>query len=232
MYEIIKKEHFDIANLKVSMGNSILSLKEILRVNFLSLFEEINGVEEVLKKDRANVYLNMDYKTKDLYINEIKKISEETKISEIYIANKIIEISGTKDEDQKKHIGYYLIDEGKQELLNSLGVKQKKKVSRKIKIKRYVFGIYLITTIASLIIGLSFFFNTKKTILSVLVSLVLYIPISEIVIQTINYILSKTVKPKIIPKLDLSDGVSPGERSHQPPIMLLKFLFSTSCDSC
>ena len=189
------------------MGNSILSLKEILRVNFLSLFEEINGVEEVLKKDMANVYLNMDYKTKDLYRNEIKKISEETKISEIYIANKIIEISSTKDEDKKRHIGYYLIDDGKQELLNSLGVKQKKKVSNKIKIKRYVFGIYLITTIASLILGLSFFLNTRRIILSVIVSLILYIPISEIVIQTINYILSKTVKPKIIPKLDLSGGV-------------------------
>ena len=109
----IKKEHYDIAISKVSIGNSILSLKEILRVNFLSLFEEINGVEEVLKNDPAKIYSKMDYKTKDNYRNEIKKLSEQTKISEIYIANKIIEIASKEVEEKKKHIGYYLISSRK-----------------------------------------------------------------------------------------------------------------------
>ena len=59
--EVIQKEHYDIAILKVSLGNSILSLKEILRVDFLSLFEKINGVEEILKKDPSNVYHKMEF---------------------------------------------------------------------------------------------------------------------------------------------------------------------------
>ena len=79
--EVITKEHYDIAAAKVSMGNSIISIKEILRVNFLDLFENINGVEEILKKDPANVYSKMDYKTKEDYRNKIKQISEKTKIS-------------------------------------------------------------------------------------------------------------------------------------------------------
>ena len=111
--EAIKKEHYNIANLKVSIGNSILSLKEILRVNFLNLFEGINGVEEILKKDPANVYSKMDYKTKEEYRNVIKQISEKTKISEIYIANKLIELASKKENDKKRHIGYYLIKERK-----------------------------------------------------------------------------------------------------------------------
>lgn len=49
----IEKEHYDIAISKVSIGNSITSIKEILRIDFLSLFEEINGVEDILKKDPA-----------------------------------------------------------------------------------------------------------------------------------------------------------------------------------
>lgn len=111
--DAIKKEHYNIAILKVSMGNSILSLKEILRVNFLNLFEKINGVEEILKEDPANVYSKMDFKTKDNYRNELKKISEKTKISEIYIANKIIEISNKNNGGYRKHIGYYLIGDRK-----------------------------------------------------------------------------------------------------------------------
>ena len=55
----------------------------------------------------------MDYKTKDTYRNEIKKIADKTKISEIYIANKIIEIANKKTDEKEKHIGYYLISERK-----------------------------------------------------------------------------------------------------------------------
>ena len=92
-------------------------MKEVLRINFLSLFEEINGVEEILKQDPAEVYSYMDFKTKDVYRNEIKKISENTKISEIYIANKIIELSKKEVEDKKRHIGFYLIEERKKNII-------------------------------------------------------------------------------------------------------------------
>lgn len=118
----IKKEHYDIANSKVSIGNSIISLKEILRVNYISLFEEINGVEEILKSDPAKVYSKMDYKTKNYYRNEIKKISEETKISEIYIANKIIELANKSENDKKRHIGYYLIQNRKRRNIKKIGL--------------------------------------------------------------------------------------------------------------
>ena len=38
---MVKKEHFEIAVNKVLMGNSITSIKEIQRINFLEIFENI-----------------------------------------------------------------------------------------------------------------------------------------------------------------------------------------------
>lgn len=114
--EITKKEHFDIALKKVSIGNSIKSIKEVSRINFLEIFEAINGVEDILKQDPAGVYSIMDYKTKSCYRNKIKEISKKTKISEIYIASKALELAQEaklkKVENEKQlHIGYYLISE-------------------------------------------------------------------------------------------------------------------------
>lgn len=101
--EVIQKEHFDIALKKVSMGNSITSINTIIRVNFLEIFEQINGVEEILKKDPANVYSKMDYKTKAYYRNEIEKISKKTKISEMYIAKKCLELAQKwKERNERK----------------------------------------------------------------------------------------------------------------------------------
>jgi len=206
--EVIQKEHYDIAILKVSLGNSIISLKEILRVNFSSLFEEINGVEEILKKDPAGVYSKMDYKTKEYYRNEIKDISEKTKISELYIAKKIVELASRykTSEDlikrKKTHVGYYLISGGKEELSTELGIKNKKNVSNMSKATRYIFSIYSISMILSLLIGVFIYYSSRNIIFSSIISLSIFIPISEIVQQLVNYILNKKIKPILIPKLD------------------------------
>lgn len=64
--DVIKKEHFEIATQKVLIGNSITSIKEIQRINFLEIFEKINGVEEILKQDPANVYEKMVTKQKNI----------------------------------------------------------------------------------------------------------------------------------------------------------------------
>ena len=211
--EVIQKEHYDIAISKVSLGNSIISLKEILRVNFLSLFEEINGVEDILKRDPADVYIKMDYKTKEYYRNEIKQISERTKISELYIAKKAVELSNryvdkeNVENRKKSHIGYYLISDGKNELLNNLGIKNKKYISNMTKAKMYIFLVYFITTILVLLLGEYIYYTKRNIIATIITAIVMYIPVSEITQQLINYILNKKVKPTIIPKMDFNGGI-------------------------
>ena len=108
--DVIKKEHFEIATQKVLMGNSITSIKEIQRINFLDIFEKINGVEEILKKDPANVYEKMDYKTKEYYRGKIKEISKKTKISEIYIARKMLELAQENLQECQRNKQQHLIE--------------------------------------------------------------------------------------------------------------------------
>lgn len=204
--ETIQKEHFDIALQKVLIGNSITSIREISRINFLMLFEEINGVEEILKKDPAEIYSKMDYKTKSYYREKIKELANKTKISENYIANKVLEIANDNIHDEKKaHIGYYLIDEGYNELIKKLNANSKLiKKSNKEKSAIYIAAIYMLTTVLAIICGLWLYKRTNMLIYSIAITIISIIPISEILIQIINYLLVKIVKPKIIPKLDLS----------------------------
>jgi len=201
--EVIRKEHFDIAIQKVSIGNSITSIREISRINFSKLFEEINGVEEILKNDPANVYDKMDYKTKEYYRNTIKKLSEKTNISEMYIAKKALELSKKAKQEKKMHIGYYLIGRGVQVLKDKLGLKNSK---RHRKAKKYLISIYAVTIILTLLLWV--YLNAKLNfIIATITSIISIIPISEIYIRILNYILSKIVKPKLLPKLALAEGI-------------------------
>ena len=218
LQDVIKKEHFDIAMRKISMGNSILSIKALNRMNMIEIFEEINGVEDILKQDPAEVYDKMDYKTKIEYRNKIKEISKKTKISEIYIAKKALELAKrsesleteknietkeTEDTERKKksHIGYYILSDGKKELLEMLTEKKVKIFSNNTKVKLYVASIITFTLLITIAISFVFYQSTKLLLPTILLGILLLLPIENIVVQVIQTILGKIVKPKLIPKM-------------------------------
>ncbi len=208
--EVIQKEHFDIALKKVSMGNSITSINTIIRVNFLDIFEQINGVEEILKKDPASVYSNMDYKTRAYYRQEIEKIAKKNKLSEIYIAKKCLELAEKSKGPQitkQAHIGYYLIDKGKAQLLSELLNKKVKYTKPIIKEKIYIAGVTLISIFIGLLCGMYVHKSTGNVVISALVFITALIPSQTITVQVIQYFLSKLIKPKILPKLDFKSGI-------------------------
>lgn len=96
LQEVIKKQHFDVALKKATIGNAIRSIHSMQRMNFAEVFENINGVEEILRHDPSKIYENMDYKTKEYYRNVVKEIAEKTKISEIYIAKQVIVLAKSR----------------------------------------------------------------------------------------------------------------------------------------
>ena len=222
--EIVKKEHFDVAVKKVLVGNAIITLKNISRVNFLEIFESINGVEDILKQDPAQQYDKMDVDTKTYYRNKIQEISKKTKISEIYIAKKCLELSKKAKEkletndindERKTHIGYYLIDKGRNEIAKELVNKNIRLLSNETKVNYYIFGIWSITIILALTLSIGEYFLLAKhinnsilnTIYTSVIFIISIIPIENIVTKTTQYILSKIVKPKVIPKLDFQNGI-------------------------
>ena len=204
--EVIKKEHFDRAVKKVSIGNSITSIKNIQRINFIDIFEEINQVDDILREDPAGVYDKMDYKTKIYYRNKIKELSQKTKISEIYIAKKCLELAQNK-EGKKSHIGYYLIDEGSKSLMEVLQNKKIRSLSNNQKMGLYIIVKTLITLVLSILFGVYMYFQSGNFVFSIIITALIYLPIEIILIQIMQYALGKIVKPKLIPKIDLQNGI-------------------------
>ncbi len=207
--EIVKKEHLYVATLKIKIGSCITSIKDINRINFQKVFEKTNKTEELLNEDPCKVFKKMTEETKEVYREKIKEISNKLKISEIYITEEILKLSNRyKDEKnvkekRKSHVGYYLIDDGKNELMEELTEKRIKK-KHKLNPKTYINGIIFI----SLFIDLFFVWNLKMpALVSLITAILIYIPIYEIVIKIINYIMCKIIKPIKIPKIDYENGI-------------------------
>lgn len=211
--EVVQKEHFYIANLKVTIGNSIKSLKEVGRINFGELFSHINGAEEILSLDPAKVYPYMEEESKAYYRGKLEKLSRKNKVSEIYIAEKIIGLckkyEKTEDlEDKKKaHVGYYLIGKGINELYKELEIKQSIYFTNEVKSRLYISGIILGSLYIDFLISMNIYLKTRNVVIAIISSLLMYIPINEILVRILNYILGKFVKPTLIPKMDFEKEI-------------------------
>lgn len=208
-----------------------MTLKAISRINFLEIFEKINRVEDILKQDPAKQYEKMDSTTKSYYRNAIQEISKKTKISEIYIAKKCLELSlqaSEKPEANEKsmHIGFYLISDGKETLLNSLLEKKITLKSNEEKAKIYIETVWGVSLLLTLILSINFYYMfwyksfgdvarnlignipiLVKVLLSIILALVSILPIENIVSKILQYVLSKVIKPKLIPKIDFQNGI-------------------------
>ena len=211
--DVIQKEHFHIANIKITIGNGIKSLKEIGHINFGELFSYTNATEEILKQDPANVYKYMDEESKNYYREQISKISKKSKISEVYIAEKVIELSKRYEnkeklsEKRKSHVGYYLIDNGINELKKALEIKYKKENKNETGIKLYIATLIILPIYFDFILSYLIYYSYQNLFFSILMAIVLYIPISEIIVKFINYVLSKCKKPEKLPKMDYEKGL-------------------------
>lgn len=214
--EVIQKEHLYIANLKITMGNCIKSLRDISRINFNELLGMMNGTEEILNRDLAKVYPIMDQETKNYYKSIIEKLSKKTKISEVYIAEKIIEISKKYEKmnnNKKLHVGYYLIDEGYKELLSALLNKNIKIRTSEYEQKLYVASFFSISLFIVFIISILMQLKFNNLVITVITAILTWIPISEIVIRSINYLLGKLRSPTLIPKLDYENFIPDNKKT-------------------
>ena len=212
--EIVKREHIYVARLKVSIGNSIKSLKDISRINLNTIFENINKTEELLNQDPYKLYSKLTEETKVAYRNSIKKLADKNNVAEIYVAEEILRLAEKyvgKDE-RKSHIGYFLIDDGREEIEKVLNKNYVEEIDKETKIKMYVVSNFLIPI--GIIFLISFLIDPvfKNVYNLIYLYLFLSIPVMEIYIKIGNYILSKLSKVKVIPKIEYEDEI-PEENS-------------------
>ena len=226
--EIIK-EHIKESGIATAIGININSLRIMDSINWKNFFEKTSKVEALLMRDPAEVYNNMDFETKDYYRHKIEEISNKTNIDEIQLVKTALELSSLYIEEEnlyKKHIGYYLVDNGAQELLRRFGIN--KNINKGIPEVSYILSIVFGTILVDLgILILTYFipfgFSMGQYIFAFTLML---IPSSEVVISLYNWFIAKVVRVSFIPKMDYSNGVPKEDKT----IVVIPAIFSNKSD--
>jgi cyclic beta-1,2-glucan synthetase len=112
--QLVRAEGQTQAADQVSMGNSVSSLRFLSSHDWRDFVETHSAVEQILRRDPAQIYSSMDFATRDRYRHAIEAVARRSPGSESDVANRAIELARAAiDDERRSHIGYYLIDHGR-----------------------------------------------------------------------------------------------------------------------
>ena len=228
--DLIWQEQQDQAANQISIGNTITSLKTIGTLDWYKWFEGVSKVDAVLRKDPANLYYRCDFATKNRYRSMVESLARHGKSKEVEIAGMAIKLAedASKDDthnepsaalhNMKKHVGYYLIDDGLKLLQNSIGIKISYFGKVREWLREHIFPVYLsaILFITALTISLVFMLLNLSSIepwIAVVTLALFAIPASTFGIDIVHWVVTRRWHPFHLPKLNYENGIPPESRT-------------------
>ena len=196
---------------QVFIGNAITSLRELALLDWRDVFESHSEVDSILQNDPVDVYGSMDFETRDRYRSAVEEIARTNSISEGEVARAAIHLASRPARDEtaggpQRHVGYFLIDDGRGALIDEVGGMESTRQSRLRWITRHATSIYLSTVgiltagLVTILLGLGAMVDASPLFLGI-ATLASILPASQLAVQIVNYLAARLLPPLTLPKL-------------------------------
>lgn len=221
--QVVQTEHQRQAEAQITVGNIITSMRLLSTLDWQEFFEKVSLIDPLLAQDPAEIYARMDFATRDRYRHVIERISKRTRTSELEIARATVALAAEARQANaadiaRAHVGYFLIDDGLTELEKTFAYRARLGESLRRFVLRHPTPIYLGLTgvltaliLAVLVIGTWSAGGSWPWL--VLVALLAWIPASDLALSILNWDLTHTFAPRLLPMIDTLRGVPPDART-------------------
>ena len=183
-----KEDEKSRAHIRDGMARAFSSLRLLSTLDLSDVFLRVDRTEQILRCDPAGEYPKMDAHTRRHYRREVEHLARRHGWMEHRVAARALELAQNAKGDAR-HVGYFLftrpLGEMKQEKSGGL----------------FLAARLLLTLFLSLLAG----FLTKSALASVL----LLIPLSELVHTLLDYVLLHVLPPAHVPRMELENGIPP-----------------------
>ena len=235
--DLVRLEHRRQAANQVSMGNVITSMRLLGTLDWIGFFEHINRAEQILRRDPAGVYTEMDFASRNRYRSVIERIAKGTQQSDQVVAQSVLDIcekqsfDGARHDPLRMHVGYWLVGPGAAEFERHQGYRRPTTREIAETLLHYPHATYFGTlTVLMLVLVSTLVAVTSALELPILVQAVIVIlaliPLSDVALSTLNSLLTRVVPPRLLPKLEFEQGIP----EQFPTIVVVPSLLSSRRD--
>jgi cyclic beta-1,2-glucan synthetase len=216
---VVRLEHQRSATSRVTIGNSIGSLRTLSTIEWGEFFESVSAVEAELRGDPAGVYPRMDFASRDQYRHVVERGARRCGISEVDFARRVVAMSRAEPPTARsRHVGWYLVDAGRPRLVRELGWRPALGDRlREFVLARptplYVGAIALAT--ALLVAGATAIAAAAGAPGAALlaVAVLAAMPTSVVAMTLVHAAVAAGLQPRALPKLAFEAGVPPEHRT-------------------
>jgi len=196
---------------QISIGNAFTSLRQLALLDWRGVFERLSRVERLLRLDPSGVYSKMDFDTRDRYRRTIEELARGSGQAEDQVAQRAIELAtqaaseAAKDE-RRLHVGTYLMGEGRREFARLIRCHEAPRFRVLQWIYRhhsavYFLGLSLFSAVSISLIVLPGLRGQTPGI-RLVIALLLLIPVSQLAIDVLNYLVMRLLPPRALPKMN------------------------------
>ena len=206
---------------EIIVANCFLSLRLLAAADWKIFFEKTSHVDQILCKDPAGIYTDMDFETRNGYRSIVEELGRHSPFSEEQVATRAVEFAREareSDPGRQSHVGYYLRDAGRKTLEVSLGYRPEFRVRLQRALLAAPTATYLISiaifSVLFLLILIAYASwaggSPAQLILAGLLGFGLAV---EMAITVVQWNVTHNIKPQSLPRMDFSDGIPIGNRT-------------------
>ncbi len=221
--QVVADENHEQATFEISMRNCITSLRALGVTDWNEFVESMSRVEQILRKDPADVYGKMDFASRDDYRRIVEKLARRGQKGEVEVAAECLALARdaaiTREAgNPRAHVGYYLVGRGSAALRKALGCRPALSDLLHNQKPRLTLGLYfgsvllftaLFTFLTTLLARAGGVGYERPVILFILVVIVTL----HLAVGLVDYLATQLIKPRRIPRLDFSKGIPAEHRT-------------------
>ena len=205
---------------QLSCGNAFSSLRLLAMLDWRDIFEKLSLVEQILRRDPSGIYPRMDFATRDSCRRAIEKLANASAQPEKHVAERVISLAAetrlkSSGEKTSGFVGTWMVGEGRAELAGLLECHE----ALRYRTMQWLYGhhtaVYILGIGSFTALFLSLIFTFRPVGLSgplgMLLLLLLLIPVSQLAIEVVNYLLTRFIPPRSLPKMDFEESGIPDE---------------------
>ncbi len=211
--DIIRAEGQLQTSEQASIANLIGSLRLVSTFDWSEFFEQVSLVEQMLRRDPANVYGRMDFRSRDRYRHAVEELAPPTGEGQVRVALKSIErarqAAVSENGGRAAHVGYHLIGGARHAFERAIGWRP----GAAKRVRRWLFAhaapVYLGTltlVTAALVAGALAYAASRgaHAITLVWMALLLLVPASDLALRWLQRLISVLVPPRRLPRLEIT----------------------------
>jgi len=195
------------------VSQAITALVAVRGIEWRDVFDKTSVTEALLCSDPAKVYARMDFDTRDRYRKAVETLSAGSDKDEIAVVKTALDLARkAQDHPRSGHVGYWLVDDGRQELERKLLCR----IPKRERLRRFTlrhagkaYAIVLVALItAALVLPVLLIASTGADLSAVIGGVLLsLLPATVLSIAILHWLIARVTNPRLLPMMDFRKGI-------------------------